>query len=148
MFQKQILKNLKSIIPYAEDCNVTIALETDLEPNTFFQLLSDFNHPNVKANYDIGNSISNNYVTSEELEILKNLIVNIHIKDRIIHGNTVPLGTGDVNFENFFQILNYIDYQGELIIQGAREDLTKTISPEFTCLKYLEFVNRYLEKQT
>ena len=145
--QQQILKNLQSTILCAEECNVILGLETDLEPRTFLNLLKKFNHPNVKANYDIGNSVSNNFITSEELETLKNWIVNIHVKDRLMHGKTVPLGSGDVNFDNFFQKLRDIDYTGDLIIQGARENFSDKINPELTCLKYLEFVNRYLEKR-
>jgi len=145
--QQQILKNLQSVLPYAEEYDVILGLETDLEPKVFLNFLEKFNHPNVKANYDIGNSISNNFITSEELDTLKNWIVNIHVKDRLIHGKTVPLGSGDVDFDNFFKKLKDIDYTGELIIQGAREDLSEKINPESTCLKYLEFVNRYLEKR-
>ena len=52
-----------------------------------------------------------------------------------------------MDFDNFFQKLRDIDYTGDLIIQGAREDFSDKINPELTCLKYLEFVNRYLEKR-
>lgn len=145
--QQQIFENLQSILPYAEKYNIILGLETDLEPKTFLKLLEKFNHPNIKANFDIGNSVSNDFITSEELDTLKNWIVNIHVKDRLIHGNTVPLGLGDVNFEHFFKKLKDIGYSGDLIIQGAREDLSEKINPESTCLKYLEFVNRYLEKR-
>ena len=48
----------------------------------------------------------------------------------------------------FFEKLRNIDYEGDLIIQGAREDLDGDIPVEKTCSKYLEFINRYLEKRT
>ena len=67
--------------------------------------------------------------------------------DRYVGGETVPLGSGDVNFKEFFQKLNDIEYKGDLIIQGAREDLTTDIPTKETCSKYLEFINRYLEKR-
>ena len=144
--QKQILENLETIVNIAQDHDIILCLETDLEPNSFVSLLEKFNHPNIKANYDIGNSTSKNYDMNIELDILKKWIVNVHIKDRIKNGKTVPLGSGDVNFQGFFQNLKKIDYSGDLIIQGAREDFTNNVSTNQTCLKYLEFVNRYLEK--
>ena len=97
---------------------------------------------------DRGNSVSKNYDPLIELDVLKNWIVNVHIKDRYHDGETVPLGSGDVNFNEFFQKLENIDYRGDLIIQGAREDLSGNIDVENTCSKYLEFINRYLEKRT
>ena len=144
--QKQVLKNLKTVVNVAEDNDVVLGLETDLEPSSFVDLLEEFNHPNIKANYDIGNSTSKSYDMNVELDVLKKWIINVHIKDRIKNGKTVPLGFGDVDFPGFFQILKKINYSGDLIIQGAREDFTSNISTNQTCLKYLEFVNRYLEK--
>lgn len=40
-----------------------------------------------------------------------------------------------------------INYKGDLVIQGAREDLVDpTILPEATCSKYFTFVKQYLDK--
>ena len=118
-----------------------------MESNVFLELLEKLDSPNIKANYDIGNSIAKNYDPLKELDVLKEWIVNVHIKDRYKNGETVSLGSGDVNFEVFFQKLNDIDYNGDLIIQGAREDLNGDTPVEKTCMKYLEFINRYLEKR-
>ena len=145
--QDEIINNLEKILPIIEENNVILALETDLEPNSFTNLLSKINHPNVMANYDIGNSTAKNYDTEFELEILKPWIVNVHIKDRNIGGYTMPLGQGDVNFDLFFSTLKKINYSGDFIIQGAREDLdVSIITPESTCEKYFTFVKNYIEK--
>jgi len=74
---------------------------------------------------------------------LGNLIENIHIKDRKLCGITVPLGTGDVNFDLFFNLLKKINYSKELIIQGARES---NIQCENTANKYLLFVQEFVDK--
>ena len=145
--QNQIIKNLESIKRIAEECDIVLALETDLESNVFLELLEKLDSPNINAKYDIGNSIAKNYDPLKELDVLKEWIVNVHIKDRYKDGETVSLGSGDVNFEVFFQKLNDIDYNGDLIIQGAREDLNGDTPVEKTCMKYLEFINRYLEKR-
>lgn len=145
IYQNQVLSNLQKVIHLAEENNVIIALETDLPPKIFKNFLIRFNHPNIKANYDIGNSVSLGYDTKEELEMLGPWIANVHVKDRIYHGESVPLGTGNVNFDLFFSSLAKINYSDDLIIQGARED-NSMIEPELTCKKYFKFVKRYVDR--
>jgi hexulose-6-phosphate isomerase len=145
--QEQILQNLEPVLQVANDNDVIIALETDLSPSMFSELLVQFNHPKIMANYDVGNSTANCYDIAEEISTLKDWITNIHVKDRLRNGGTVPLGTGDTNFDIFFSMLKKVRYTGNLIIQGAREDLIdKTILPEQTCKKYFEFVKQYIDK--
>lgn len=74
--------------------------------------------------------------------MLKDKIKNIHLKDRIKNGGTVPFGSGNTNFNDFFNDKK-INYSGELIIQGAR---LEEITPEENCNKYLNFVKQYLDK--
>jgi len=146
-FQNQLISNMQKILPIAHDNDVKLTLETDLNPKYFRNLLLQFNHEYIAANYDIGNSTSNGFDIKTELETLFPWIANIHIKDRLLHGNTVPLGTGDVDFESFFLILSKLNYNEDFIIQGAREDLDyKKIDPKITCEKYLKFVLKYTDK--
>ena len=53
------------------------------------------------------------------------------------------MGEGDVDFELFFNLLQKINYNSELIIQGARE---RSIKPEDTCIKYLQFVKKFVDR--
>jgi L-ribulose-5-phosphate 3-epimerase len=142
----QFCNNLSTILPLANSLNVHIVLETDLPPNDFKKLLQNFDTNQVKANYDVGNSTANRFNIKNELEILKPWIINIHIKDRLTGGVTVPLGTGDTDFEIFFTTLNQINYSGDLIIQGAREDLFQDNDPKITCTKYFNFIKNSLYK--
>jgi L-ribulose-5-phosphate 3-epimerase len=147
LFEKEFVNNLNKIIPIAEKNNVILTLETDLPPARFNLLLSDLKSPYVAANYDIGNSTSLGYDPALEFRIMGKWIKNIHIKDRIINGNTVPLGKGNANFELFFSLLSQIEYSNDLIIQGAREDLINSnISPELTCEKYFNFVKNHIKE--
>lgn len=139
--QQEFITNLQTIIPTAEKNNVFLTLETDLPPSEFRSLLLHLENPFITANYDIGNSTSLGFDPSIELTHIGKWIKNIHIKDRIKNGNTVSLGTGNVDFELFFSLLSKINYSNDLIIQGAREDLTSpVITPEVTCQKYFNFV--------
>jgi hexulose-6-phosphate isomerase len=143
--EEQFRFNLQKAIPIAEKNNVILNLETDLTANDFRALLLNFSSDIVKANYDIGNITHLNYDVNNELIILHDLISNIHIKDRLIGGPSVPLGTGDVDFESFFSTLSQINYTGDFIIQGARGN-EHYVSPAETCVKYRDFVNHYLYK--
>lgn len=140
----QIVTNLQNIADFAISENVKITLETDLTPRDFKNLLENIGS-HVGANYDTGNSASLGYNTTEELQTLKPWLTNIHIKDRLFGGSTVPLGTGSVNFDLVFSNLAKINYNGQLIIQGARED-QQMIEPQDTCKKYLNFVKRFVVK--
>lgn len=145
--KEQLISNLEPILIVAKNNNVFLTLETDLSPNLFKDLLLQFNHSNIMANYDIGNSTSLGHDPIVELKTLSPWIKNIHVKDRLIGGSTVPLGSGDVDFKVFFSQLADINYQGDLIIQGAREDIENPqIKPESTCKKYLQFVEQYVDK--
>ena len=141
----EITYNLKKILKLAEENNVTIVLETDLNPFDFKEFLIGFENYNVMANYDSGNSASLGYSSEIELTELKKWIKNVHVKDRKFNGGTVPLGTGDTNFDEFFSSLSKINYSGDLIIQGARFN-NKKITPEKTCKIYQEFIKQNVDK--
>jgi len=141
--QLQVISNLETILPEIDEFDMILTLETDLNPKKFKKFISDFNHSRIKINYDVGNSASLGYDVEKEISILGDLIENVHIKDRKLHGKTVPLGTGDVNFDLFFNKLKKINYSGELIIQGARE---LNIPCEKTAKKYLLFVEEFVDK--
>ena len=143
--KEEIRINLEKVISIAEENNVTIVLETDLNPQDFDKFLRKFDHKNIMANYDSGNSASLGYDVKEELIILKKWIKNVHVKDRIFGGGTVPLGDGHTNFEEFFSTLSKINYSEDMIIQGSRQ-LETEIEPKQTCQSYQKFVKQYVDK--
>jgi hexulose-6-phosphate isomerase len=138
---REIVECVKPCLPLAEKCNIQIGLETTLPPKTFLSFIRQFSHPLIKANYDVGNSASLGYDSWEEILTLGNIIANIHIKDKILGGGTVSLGTGDADFAKFFSALEKINYQGSFIIQAARGD-----DDVKTAKDYLRFVKKYTNK--
>ena len=141
--KSQFIETINKIIPILGD-GMKIVLETDLPPTEFIQFMKNFDNSKILANYDTGNSASLGYDVVDEFNAIGEKISNIHIKDRLYHGMTVPLGTGDTDFDNFFSELSKINYQGDLIIQGARNDTYE--NPIETCNKYINFVKQYLDK--
>lgn len=132
---------LLECLPIAEVHNIKIMLETSLNPDDFKRLIERIDHPLIEANYDTGNSASLGYNTEEELLKLGKYIYNIHIKDRVLGGGTVPLGEGDVDFDLFFETLNTISYNGSFILQTAREK-----NDIEAARRYLGFVKQNIQK--
>ena len=93
---------LRRAVPAAERAGVELHLETDLNPEDFRHFLSLVRHPMVKVNYDSGNSASLGYDPREEFGAYGERVGSVHIKDRVRGGSTVPLGTGDTDFEALF----------------------------------------------
>lgn len=141
--ERELIKNLSKIISLIEELNITIGLETDYDSKKILKLLKNFDSKNIGLNYDSGNSCSLGYNPEEELLSYGKYIKNIHIKDRKLHGETVPFGEGDADFDLFFSTLKKINYDGELIIQGAR---IENNSPEKACIEYREFIQRFIER--
>ena len=99
---------------------IKIAFETDLRPDRFYNFISEFNEESYGVNYDIGNSASFGYDPTQEFSAIGDRILNVHVKDRILGGTTVPLGTGNADFPTVFKCLNENGYVGNLIMQTAR----------------------------
>jgi len=78
------------------------------------------NHPVAKANYDMGNSASLGYGPKDELLAYGEYVVTVHVKDRVLGGETIQLGKGDTDFDTCFAMLAKIGYKGPYILQAAR----------------------------
>lgn len=99
---------------------VELHLETDLPPADFATLLAAIASPWVKANFDIGNSASLGYDPAVELPALAPYLGSVHVKDRVLGGSTVPLGTGNARFETVFRELHRAGFDRWYILQAAR----------------------------
>ena len=99
-----------------------IHLETSLPPARFASLMARIGQPRVKINYDSGNSASLGYDADEEFAAYAPHIGSVHIKDRLLGGGTVPLGTGNADFPKLLRNLDAIGYQGPVILQVARSE--------------------------
>ena len=116
------IKSLTEVLPFAEDYEINLSLETDLNPKSFIRLLNRFQSERVKVNYDIGNSASLGFDPVQELDSYGHKISDIHIKDRTLNGGPVLLGKGDANFKAFFDKLKEFNYSGPFIMQAYRDE--------------------------
>jgi L-ribulose-5-phosphate 3-epimerase len=100
---------------------ISLCLETDLGPEAFADLLDRLGSPVFTVNYDTGNSTSLGYNAKEELAAYGDRVSDIHIKDRRKGGGSIELGTGDTDFDTFFDSLSP-SYGGLFIMQAFRDD--------------------------
>ncbi len=121
--------------------DIRIAFESDYEPIKLKKFIEEFDSSIVGINYDTGNSASLGFDPTEEIALYGNRIINVHIKDRVFNGTTVPLGEGNADFEKVFTSLALHSYKGNFILQTARsKDNKHYIELE----KNLSFLNRYI----
>ena len=118
--QDRLVGVLESICEPAKNLRINLALETDLGPYEFKELLNRLPDSSVTVNYDIGNSASLGFDPGEEMAAYGRRISDVHIKDRVRGGGSVPLGSGDSKIIETLSMLQEIDYGGPLILQAYR----------------------------
>ncbi len=136
---KKFIQLLTPLVKIAEKYKINLSLETDLNPESFLQLIQSFDSSRVSVNYDVGNSAHLGYDLFEELDHYGEKITDIHIKDRVLGGGSVELGKGDADFEGFFTKLKEFDYKGPFILQAYRDDEGVEIFK-----KQLDWIRQYL----
>ncbi len=100
--------------------NLQVIFESDFTPNELARFIARLPADWFGINYDIGNSAALGFDPAEEFAAYGARIVNVHVKDRLLGGYTVPLKTGHANFDAVFKELSRVDYRGNFILQTAR----------------------------
>lgn len=100
--------------------SVNILFESGFEPEDLARFIARLDPKLFGVNYDIGNSAALGFLPAKEFEVYGERIMNVHIKDRSFGGTTVPLGTGDADFNAVFSLLAGVNYSGNYILQTAR----------------------------
>ncbi|MCY2954994.1 MAG: sugar phosphate isomerase/epimerase [Planctomycetota bacterium] len=119
---------VKKLIPIAEQTKVVIALENVwnnlwVKPAIFQHFVASFNHPMVKAYFDIGNHVK--YAPPQEwIKALGLLTVKYHIKDFKLKpdghgGDFVHPRDGSVEWPAVRQAIDAAGYSGFLTIEDG-----------------------------
>jgi L-ribulose-5-phosphate 3-epimerase len=105
---------------YLAGLGLKVVFESDFAPTELARFISRLDPALFGINYDIGNSAALGFSPAEEIAAYGSRIVNVHIKDRVLGGTTVPLGTGHARFDAVFSALAKVGYAGNYILQAAR----------------------------
>lgn len=137
-----LLEAITPLLTEIQDAKIVISLETDLSSQKLLKLVQQFQSPWVKVTYDAGNSAAAGFDVHEEWSTYGSFISHVHLKDRRCQGVSMPIGEGDVRFEELFRQCKKLNFSGAFILQGARQqpgDEFKTIR------QYQEFVKSCYE---
>jgi L-ribulose-5-phosphate 3-epimerase len=130
------LAALQRWVAHGRDYGVEVALESDLPPEEYAQIITSA--PNLSVVYDTGNSAGMGYDMKAEFAAYGPRISNVHIKDKKKGGTTVPLGMGSVDFELLFQLLRDLSYTGEITLQAARGEDGKEQETVAAQMKFIQ----------
>src|SRR5215470_1502204 len=122
-------KEIRTLIPLAEELKVVIAIEEVwnkflLSPLEMVKYISEFNSPWIKAWFDVGNVLLYGY-PQDWIHTLGNSIVKVHVKDFKRKDDSyawVNLGDGDVDWAAVRQAFADIGYSGSAVTELAGGD--------------------------
>lgn len=114
---------LDSALELAQKQNMTLAFEIDLDARATVKFLERWATPSARLCYDTGNATFLGRDIVEELEILKEWVAEIHIKDRLVGGASQRLGRGDTAFPSFANALAKSEIEAPLILETPAGEL-------------------------
>lgn len=106
--------------PYFAQHKLQVIFESDFTPTELARFIARLPTEQFGINYDIGNSAALDFNPAEEFSAYGARVVNVHVKDRVLGGTTVPLKTGSADFDAVFAALSRQRYQGNFVLQTAR----------------------------
>lgn len=118
--EEHLVNFLLSNKKYFEKKSIKILFELDFEPSIVKRFINRLPCSRFGINYDIGNSAALGFDPRDEFAAYGTRIVNVHVKDRLLGGTTVPLGSGSADFNVVFSELKKASYSGNFILQTAR----------------------------
>lgn len=107
-------------LPFLTHHKLQVIFESDFTPIELARFIARLPVAQFGINYDIGNSAALGFNPAEEFAAFGARVVNVHVKDRVHGGTTVPLKTGSADFDAVFAALGQQNYQGNFILQTAR----------------------------
>jgi sugar phosphate isomerase/epimerase len=107
-----MVERLKTVAPKAEASGVVLGIENYLNGERNATIIKRVGSPAVKIYYDIGNSATRGFDVPAEIRMLKDSIVQFHVKDY-----SGLFGKAKIDFTKFKQALYDIDYHGWLILE-------------------------------
>jgi hexulose-6-phosphate isomerase len=136
-----LISQMNSLDGLLSKSGVRVLFESDLSPIDLAKFIGHFPADTYGINYDIGNSASLGFSSATEISSYGNSIGNVHVKDRLLAGTTVPLGEGAADLPGTLSLLEKSGYTGNYILQTARSP--NGAHGEVLC-KYRDFVARCL----
>ncbi len=127
---EKLINRLRTLAKLFDDSGIALSFETGQEEGALLaRFLDDLAAPNVGVNFDPANMIL--YNMGDPIEALRALVPSlqqVHIKDATrtqepgTWGEEVVVGTGEVNWTAFLEVLHRANYKGALVIEREAGD--------------------------
>lgn len=134
-------QTFRETIAAAERNHIWIALETDWDALMCRRILELLDSDHLGICYDLGNAAGNGKDIFSEIRLLKNKILDIHIKDKPAGGTTVMLGEGDVDFQEYFSLAQSMDFRGPMILESYYRE--SAVSDTLENIHYINKIRGY-----
>jgi L-ribulose-5-phosphate 3-epimerase len=118
--EEQVLRIVGELAAVLRGRGVRIAFESDYAPAELTRFMARLPHDVAGVNYDSGNSAALGFDCAAELQAYGDRVINVHIKDRVRNGGSVPLGTGAADLPQVARNLRAAGYGGNYVLQTAR----------------------------
>jgi L-ribulose-5-phosphate 3-epimerase len=118
--EASLVEGLVDLAPQLAEAGVKVAFESDLSPADLGAFIAPLPRERFGINFDIGNSAGMGWPPEVEIPLLADRMLNVHVKDRVLNGTTVPLGQGNADLPGVFGLLKVAGYDGHFILQTAR----------------------------
>lgn len=113
--RKEVIRRLKGLVPYAEDKGIILGIESWLSAREHMDIIEAVGSDHIQVYYDVANSHKMGYDIYEEIQWLgKEQICEFHMKE-----NGYLLGQGKIDFDRLRTVIDEIEYQGWVVIEGA-----------------------------
>jgi N-acylneuraminate cytidylyltransferase len=110
---------ISKIARLAATANIRIYLESNLEGQRIINMLNVLDSPNISVCFDSGNLFNEGINIKDYILHVSDKIGHVHIKDRKNTKN-VPIGMGDVDFNEITECLGMIGYSGRVTFESDR----------------------------
>jgi L-ribulose-5-phosphate 3-epimerase len=118
--ENTLIDFLSAHAKFLESNHLKVIFESDFAPYELARFISRLDPTLFGINYDIGNSAALGFNPAEEIAAYGTRVDNVHVKDRKLGGTTVPLGSGNADFETVLASLAKVGFNGNFILQTAR----------------------------
>lgn len=111
---------LESLSTLCKQNNIYLAIEADVDALFLSKFIADIGNKNIGVVYDTGNRVAQNVDLSDEILLLGNKILHVHIKDKNKENENVLIGTGLVDFYSVFKALKRVKYNRKFVFESQR----------------------------
>ena len=148
-----VASQLRELIPLAEECGVTLLLETNgayADTARLRDLLTDLASDNVAALWDMHHPDRFMHESPEQtLQNLGTYIKHVHIKDSVIQDGRLVyrlMGDGDLPIADMMMALRSINYEGYVSLEWVRYWNRDMYDAGVVFPQYIHYMEAFMDK--